>query len=172
MVRWAVFVLLFGGALSHDHRPSRRNGNGGKLSRRPGRRLGEDGVRDEQCATCPFASNHTAAYQFPGFIKGEWQNRHIVSLRAKVNVALEKSAAEGLSWNSLGLSFPPGWDFASSVMKNVIEPYFLMSGRRAKSERGIREPTDMDSEESIFVFESTTFFTQHLTFFSRRSRQD
>ena len=36
----------------------------------------------------------------------------------------------GMSWNSLGVGFPRGWNFSSSLMRDVLEPHFLYTGKK------------------------------------------
>ena len=79
----------------------------------------------------PFAANHTRAYEYPRIIAGEWADRAIVARQAG-----NALSTMGVAWNSVGVSFPPGWNFNGSAMNNVLRPFVLESGnswQRAQS---------------------------------------
>lgn len=80
----------------------------------------------------PFSHNHTFAYVFRKRVEPRWRERDRISRRNGSSAPGFISAVRdhGMAWNSLGVAFPEGWDFSSSLMRHVLEPHFLYTGIR------------------------------------------
>ena len=80
----------------------------------------------------PFGHNHTFAYVFRKRVEPVWKQRDkTVRLNASSGPGFRSAVRDfGMSWNSLGVGFPREWDFSGSLMRHVLEPYFLYTGIR------------------------------------------
>ena len=67
----------------------------------------------------PFGWNNTQAYVFDDDISDEWDQRWD---RASDNpIDATRAAAAGVSWNSVAVSFKPGFDFNAPLMGDIEE---------------------------------------------------
>ena len=79
--------------------------------------------------TCAYELNNTAAFvyrQAVGSFLG--RRRRTLELLAdeaasRVEKAMRAALADGLAWNSLGMSFPSSWNFASNAMPSLVQYY-------------------------------------------------
>jgi len=79
--------------------------------------------------TCAYELNNTAAFvyrQAVGSFLG--RRRRTLELLAeeaasRVERAMRAALADGLAWNSLGMSFPSSWNFASNAMPSLVQYY-------------------------------------------------
>jgi hypothetical protein len=80
----------------------------------------------------PFGYNHTFAYVFRKRVEPRWKEREKKYLHNASSVlGFQKAVHDlGMAWNSLGIGFPWGWDFSSSLMHDILEPHFFYSGIR------------------------------------------
>ena len=84
----------------------------------------------------PFAPNNSEAFSFVGRI-GQTMLQRSLEKRAARAAQVEPGNGIhtlGVAWNSLGVSFPEGWDFSAPAMQQVLRPYYLETGDRVQQQ--------------------------------------
>eukprot|EP00966_Prymnesium_polylepis_P293856 6786636-Prymnesium_polylepis.2 len=82
----------------------------------------------------PFANNNTRAFVFDDDVEGEWSLRSAAAMEHPIQAA--RLAEAGVNWNSVAMSFKPGFDYSQPLMGD-IKAGLLKSSRRGLQNNAI-----------------------------------